>query len=119
MTTIPFASAEPVGLTATYVSACLDPDGMTGTYLFGSAGGSGESIAPVFINPDPSGEANGSVGVCPDPRFMTTGQGLRQFDPSAPASTYVEASRESIGRTGDRLAIILSRSSLSWRAGRR
>ena len=98
MTTIPFASAEPVGLTATYVSACLDPDGMTGTYLFGSAGGSGEANGPVFINPDHSGEANGSVGAGPDPRFMTTGQGLRPNDPSATASTYVDAGRETGGK---------------------
>ena len=49
----------------------------------------GETNGPVFINPDPSGEANGSVGACPDPRFMSTGLGLRHFDPSAPASTYV------------------------------
>ena len=98
MPTYPFASADPFGLTATYPFASADPFGLTATYPFGSAGGSGEANAPVFINPDPSGEANGSVGACPDPRFMATGLGLRHFDPSAAASTYVDAGRESVGR---------------------
>ena len=100
MTTYPFASADPVVLTTTYPFGCLDPLGLMATYPSGSAGGSGEANAPVFINPDPSGEANGSVGARPDPRFMPTGLGLRHFDPSASASTYVEAGRESVGRTG-------------------
>ncbi len=58
----------------------------------------GEANAPVFINPDPSGLANTSVGAGPDPRFMATGLGLRHFDPSAPASTYVDTGRESVGQ---------------------
>ena len=91
MTTYPFASADHLGLIATYPFACLDTIGLPRTSRFGSAGGSGEANGPVFINPNPSGEANGSVGACPDPRFMATGQGLRHFDNSAPASTYVAA----------------------------
>ena len=76
-----FAMLDHNGLTHTYPFASADSVGLTATFPFGSAGG--------------SGEANGSVAACPDPRFMATGLGLRHFDPSAAASTYVAAGRES------------------------
>ena len=93
-----FAIPDPNGVTATYPFAFLDPNGLTDTFPFGSAGGSGEANGSVFIHPDTSGEANGSVGAGPDPRVMATGLGLRHFDPSAAASTYVDTWPESGGR---------------------
>ena len=50
-----------------------------------------EAPTEVFINPADSGMAATSVGVCLESRFMTTSKGLRQNDPSAAVSTYVDA----------------------------